>query len=194
MSWVMAYLIGSLPAGLFVGYLWTGQDIRMYGSGDCGLKNVFRVISLEAALVTLIAEGLKGLLPVLAAKSLGISGGSVALTGILVIVGSLWTWYPGIRGAFSITTSLGVLTGITPNATGPIAALVISCLLLFRKASWTAWAMIVFLPVIGLLSTANWVELTVIFGIPALMIARELQQIVHWPKLMKDGVTYKVKN
>ncbi|MDA8235834.1 MAG: glycerol-3-phosphate acyltransferase [Clostridia bacterium] len=192
LTWCVAYLMGSLPMGLYAGYLWTGQDIRNFGTGDCGIGNVLRVIGLEAALLTIALGGLKGMIPLWVAKLMGVEDWGLALGGLLILVGSLWTCYPGVKGKFSISTTLGILAVLAPATAGAALALVISGLVLFRKISWAAWALVISLPLIGLMTTRNWMLLTVIFALASLVVAKELQGVVKWPILSKDGVTYKI--
>jgi len=51
----LGYLLGSLPWGLIVGYLWLGRDVRESGSGKTGTTNVLRTAGkVPAALVLLL--------------------------------------------------------------------------------------------------------------------------------------------
>lgn len=58
------YLLGALPFGYWVVKLVKNVDIRNYGSGSTGTTNVLRVAGKGWALVVLIADVLKGYLPV----------------------------------------------------------------------------------------------------------------------------------
>src|SRR5262249_39581659 len=70
MSWfwaLAAYLCGSIPFGLLVAKAATGADVRAVGSGNIGATNVARAAGKPAAIVTLVLDAVKGLLPVLLA-------------------------------------------------------------------------------------------------------------------------------
>ncbi|MHB8172247.1 MAG: glycerol-3-phosphate acyltransferase [Thermincolia bacterium] len=190
----LAYMVGCLPVGLYVGYLWSGQDVRRFGSGGCGSRDILLVIGLEAALLVVVLEGLKGLVPLGVARILGVEGWGLVLTGLMVLIGSLWPRYPGVKGRFSISTTLGVLALTIPATAGAALALVVSCLVLFRRLSLAAWALVITLPLLGLLTTGDWLILTMIFCYSALVLAKEIQGIGRWPMLMRDGVTYKIRN
>jgi len=56
----VAYLIGSIPTGYWLGKVWKGIDIRQHGSGNVGATNVFRVLGAGPGLVTLLIDILKG--------------------------------------------------------------------------------------------------------------------------------------
>lgn len=57
---IAAYLLGSIPFGLIIVKLRTGQDIRKIESGRTGGTNVGRVAGLWAGLVTAFLDGAKG--------------------------------------------------------------------------------------------------------------------------------------
>jgi acyl phosphate:glycerol-3-phosphate acyltransferase len=60
-----SYLIGSIPAAYIAGKLARGIDLREHGSGNLGATNVHRVLGPRIALLVLIADALKGAIPVL---------------------------------------------------------------------------------------------------------------------------------
>ena len=67
---VGAYLIGAIPAGYVIAKRLGGIDIRKHGSGNPGAANVFRVVGMNAGMLTLVFDMLKGFLPVLLAVRL----------------------------------------------------------------------------------------------------------------------------
>lgn len=60
-----SYLIGSIPAAYIAGKLARGIDLREHGSGNLGATNVYRVLGSRIALIVLLADALKGAIPVL---------------------------------------------------------------------------------------------------------------------------------
>ena len=70
-----AYLVGSIPFGLFIVWAFTGRDIRASGSGNIGATNARRTAGNPAGVMTLVADMAKGALPVMVAMSHdGLSG------------------------------------------------------------------------------------------------------------------------
>jgi glycerol-3-phosphate acyltransferase PlsY len=61
----LAYLIGSIPAAYLAGKLTRGIDLREHGSGNLGATNVYRVLGPRIAFAVLLADVLKGAIPVL---------------------------------------------------------------------------------------------------------------------------------
>ncbi|CAM5231163.1 Glycerol-3-phosphate acyltransferase OS=Lysinibacillus sphaericus OX=1421 GN=plsY_1 PE=3 SV=1 [Lysinibacillus sphaericus] len=43
-----AYLIGSIPSGLWIGKIFYKTDIREHGSGNLGATNTFRILGKKA--------------------------------------------------------------------------------------------------------------------------------------------------
>jgi glycerol-3-phosphate acyltransferase PlsY len=87
-SLVCAYLLGSLPVGLFVVKIIRGRDIRHWFSGRTGGTNVMRMAGVWAGLVTMAGDLLKALGAVLLADFL--TGGNAWAkvgAGLLSILG-----------------------------------------------------------------------------------------------------------
>ena len=61
----LSYLIGSIPAAYLAGKLLRGIDLREHGSGNLGATNVYRVLGTRPAVAVLLADVLKGAIPVL---------------------------------------------------------------------------------------------------------------------------------
>lgn len=67
-GFVLAYLIGSIPSAYIIVRLVTGEDITAHGTGNVGAMNVRRSTgSWGWFIVAMLADGLKGFAPVLAA-------------------------------------------------------------------------------------------------------------------------------
>src|ERR1700761_5514968 len=66
---VIAYLLGSMPAGYLAGRVLRGIDIREHGSGSTGATNVLRTLGKWPALAVLIADVLKGAVAIIAART-----------------------------------------------------------------------------------------------------------------------------
>ena len=57
---LIAYLLGSIPLGLWIGKIFYHRDITKEGSGNIGTTNTFRVLGFKAGLVVLFMDILKG--------------------------------------------------------------------------------------------------------------------------------------
>ncbi len=109
----MAYLLGSIPFGFAIGKL-KGVDIRKYGSGNIGTSNVARTLGKKAAILTLLGDGLKGLIPVLLARVLFGKNNMwwIVAVGLAAIVGHNWSLYLKFKGGKGVTTTYATYLGI----------------------------------------------------------------------------------
>lgn len=104
---VVSYLIGSIPWAYVIVRAVTGDDVTEHGTGNVGAMNVRRSTgSWGWFTVAMVADGLKGLVPVLAAKSLvvAVTSGSLAVSALLMPAGTLATGGvdPVGRGALTV--------------------------------------------------------------------------------------------
>jgi len=108
-----AYLIGSVSSAIIVCRLMGLDDPREHGSGNPGATNVMRIGGKKAAGITLLGDALKGLLPVLIAKALGVE--SMILAGVVfaAFLGHLYPVFFAFKGGKGVATTLGLTLGVT---------------------------------------------------------------------------------
>ncbi|CAE6958508.1 MULTISPECIES: glycerol-3-phosphate 1-O-acyltransferase PlsY [unclassified Pseudomonas] len=113
---ILAYLLGSLSFAILLSRLAGGPDPRASGSGNPGATNMLRVAGRKLAVMTLIGDLLKGLLPILIAKLLGLGLHQQAWIGLAAVVGHLYPLYFRFRGGKGVATAAGMLLGLYPPA------------------------------------------------------------------------------
>jgi len=113
---ILAYLLGSLSFAILLSRLAGGPDPRASGSGNPGATNMLRVAGKKLAVMTLIGDLCKGLLPILIAKLLGLSLHQQAWIGLAAVVGHLYPLYFRFRGGKGVATAAGMLLGLYPPA------------------------------------------------------------------------------
>lgn len=113
---ISAYVIGSIPSGLWIGRLFFNTDIREHGSGNLGATNTFRILGKKAGLVVTIMDVLKGTAAVLlpAIPLFSNTGVHPLLLGIIAVVGHMFPVFAGFRGGKAVATSAGVVLGYAP--------------------------------------------------------------------------------
>lgn len=109
-----SYLLGAVPFGLFFARIFSNIDVRTIGSGNIGATNVLRAAGKKAAILTLLADALKGLIPVLIVKALFQDDTITVLTGAAAILGHNFPVYLNFKGGKGVATSYGVVLGISP--------------------------------------------------------------------------------
>lgn len=110
---VAAYLVGSLPNAYLIVRAVTGEDITTHGSGNVGAMNVRRTTgSWGWFVVAMVADVLKGLLPVLVAKMLVVSGTSALIRPWASTLAGLDTrWWSSPGALVPISAVAGVVLG-----------------------------------------------------------------------------------
>ena len=143
----LAYLLGSIPFSLIIARLLKGIDIRNHGSGNIGATNVLRTVGKREAALALIADILKGALPVLLAVFI-LEGVWITATAVLVVLGHVFPIFASFKGGKGVATSLGALIVIIPE--GVIISLILWFLVLavFRYASLASILAAIALPAI----------------------------------------------
>jgi len=119
-----AYLLGAIPFGLLLTRWLTGKDPREFGSGNIGATNASRTGGKKVGLLTLLADIIKGTIPVAIAVQLDSSGAGnewlIAGTAIAAFLGHIYPVYLGFKGGKGVATMFGVLIPWEP-VTGLIA-------------------------------------------------------------------------
>ncbi|MBV8048007.1 MAG: glycerol-3-phosphate 1-O-acyltransferase PlsY [Paludibacterium sp.] len=115
---VAAYLLGSLSFAVIVSKLMSIEDPRSYGSKNPGATNVLRSGNKAAAALTLLGDGVKGLVAVLVVKALGAQFGvddaGVAWVALAVVVGHMWPLFFNFKGGKGVATAMGAMFGLHP--------------------------------------------------------------------------------
>ncbi len=106
-----AYLLGSLSSAVLVCRALGLPDPRTMGSGNPGATNVLRFGGRGAAAATLAGDLAKGLIPVAAAKALGLGAPVLGVVGLAAFLGHLYPLYFGFQGGKGVATALGVWLG-----------------------------------------------------------------------------------
>ena len=109
----MAYLIGSVSSAIIVCHLMGLDDPRDHGSGNPGATNVMRIGGKKAAAITLVGDALKGLIPVIIAKALGVDTMVLSLVVFAAFLGHLYPLFFGFKGGKGVATTFGVTLGVT---------------------------------------------------------------------------------
>ena len=110
---VIAYLLGSIPSGVWIGKLFYQKNIREYGSGNTGATNTFRILGIKAGIIALIIDVLKGTLAALIPVYLNTNIHPVFI-GIFAILGHIYSVYIHFKGGKAVATSAGVALALHP--------------------------------------------------------------------------------
>ncbi|MFJ8064534.1 glycerol-3-phosphate 1-O-acyltransferase PlsY [Psychrobacillus sp. NPDC096426] len=108
---LLAYIIGSIPSGLWVGKLFYNTDIREHGSGNLGGTNTFRTLGKKAGLIVTIMDILKGTAATLLGYLAIFDAVSVhpLILGIIAVIGHMFPVFAKFKGGKAVATSGGIL-------------------------------------------------------------------------------------
>ncbi len=107
-----AYLFGSVSSAIIVCRLMGLEDPRKQGSGNPGATNVMRIGGKKAAAVTLLGDALKGLVPVLIAKTMDVDSLLLSCVVFAAFLGHLYPVFFDFKGGKGVATSFGVTLGV----------------------------------------------------------------------------------
>lgn len=116
LAYVIAYLFGSIPSGLAIGYLVKKINIREHGSKNIGATNVFRLVGKKWGVIVFLLDAFKGYLAIAFAS---LMSGNVdppypLFYGVTAILGHSFPVWLNFRGGKGVATSLGVFMTLAP--------------------------------------------------------------------------------
>ena len=146
---LLSYLVGSIPASVWIGRLFYGMDVRNYGSGNAGATNVFRVLGWRAGVLCTLMDVGKGLfaagvIATLRLDALPAQLGSDywqvetvvrLLAGATAVLGHMYPIWARFKGGKGVNTSAGVLFALTPVSMWITLGVFVLVLLLSRYVS-----------------------------------------------------------
>ncbi|HEX2919863.1 MAG TPA: glycerol-3-phosphate 1-O-acyltransferase PlsY [Bacteroidales bacterium] len=121
---VIAYLLGSIPAAVWIGRKFHNIDVREHGSGNAGTSNTIRVLGWKTGIPVLIVDMGKGWLATMLPVFFKIAepGSSTEINlqivaGLLATFGHVFPVFAGFRGGKGVATVFGALLAIQPLLT-----------------------------------------------------------------------------
>ncbi|MBU5364504.1 glycerol-3-phosphate 1-O-acyltransferase PlsY [Enterococcus devriesei] len=110
---VLAYLLGSIPSGIWIGKIFFKKDIRNFGSGNSGTTNTFRVLGKTAGLIVFAMDLLKGTLATCLPIIFHLDVNPLWF-GLIAVIGHTLPIFAGFKGGKAVATSAGMLLGYSP--------------------------------------------------------------------------------
>lgn len=161
-AWIIAsFIIGSIPIGLLIAKS-KGIDLRKVGSGNIGATNVMRAVGKEAALLTLLGDIGKGIIPIVIVRLVSPGFLYEAAAGFSAIMGHNFSIFLKFKGGKGVATSLGVLVAFSPHVG------LFTAMLWLMTAKWTRYSSLSALVAFGLLPLSfyliHYSRQNIIFG------------------------------
>jgi len=153
--WTFSYLLGSVSTAILVCRLMGYPDPRSTGSHNPGATNVLRVGGKFAAIVTLIGDVAKGVVPVVVALHLGLKQSIAAFCGFCAFLGHLYPVYFDFRGGKGVATAVGALAALHWPTAGLIVVIWLSVFAVTRISSLASITGFIAAPLLILLTRAE---------------------------------------
>ncbi|MDU6985869.1 MAG: glycerol-3-phosphate 1-O-acyltransferase PlsY, partial [Terrisporobacter othiniensis] len=135
---LVAYLLGSIPSGVWIGKLFFKKDIRQFGSGNTGTTNTFRVLGKPAGITVLLMDILKGTLATSLPYLFGLQGVNPLFFGVAAVLGHTFPIFANFKGGKAVATSAGMLLAYSPTFFIYSALIFVICLYLTSMVSLTS--------------------------------------------------------
>ena len=110
---IVAYLLGSIPSGVWIGKAFFQTDIREHGSGNSGTTNTYRVLGKSAGTIVLIMDVAKGTAAALLPIWFGLTIHPMII-GLFAIIGHVYPIFAKFKGGKAVATTAGVALGAQP--------------------------------------------------------------------------------
>lgn len=181
----IAYLLGSIPSGLWIGQAFFKINIREHGSGNTGTTNTFRILGPKAGTIVFVIDFLKGTLAALLPLIFHAQGISPIVFGLMAVLGHTFPIFAQFKGGKAVATSAGMLMGFAPAFCLYLIAVFALCLYLTSMVSFSsvlaaALAILgaLLFPAIGIiLPSYDWLFTVIIVFLGSFVIIRHKENI-----------------
>lgn len=168
LSWIGAYLLGSLPPGLLWSWIAKRIDVRRHGSGRTGGTNVWRNAGFWPALLTGVCDALKGAAGIWLAQKLRLSPWALAVTGVWGVLGHNYSIFLGFIGGAGTMISVGIAAALWLPSLPLLVVVGMAAGLLVGHASVASTVVALLLPT--LFALRGDLTAAVGFGLPTMLL------------------------
>lgn len=193
---IIAYLLGSIPSGVWVGKLFFKKDIRQFGSGNTGTTNTFRVLGKKAGVAVLMMDILKGTLATCLPLIFSLDINPLVF-GVVAVLGHTFPIFANFKGGKAVATSAGMLLAYNPTFFVYSALIFIIMLYITSMVSLTSMisAVLITLSTVilpfaipAILPNFDWLLTTIAIALTIFIFVRHKDNI----KRIKDGTESRV--
>jgi glycerol-3-phosphate acyltransferase PlsY len=111
-SVIAGYLVGSVCSAVIVCRIFALPDPCIEGSQNPGATNVLRLAGKKYAIMVLLADMLKGFLPVIIVTMLGAGTFIASLTCLAAVLGHIYPIFFKFKGGKGVATAIGALLAL----------------------------------------------------------------------------------
>jgi glycerol-3-phosphate acyltransferase PlsY len=174
---ILAFLFGSVPSGVVLSRAFLGRDVRDIGSGNIGAANAARAGGLKLGAAVALLDVVKGLVPVLLGRWVGLDPMALSLVAVAAVLGHDFSLFLRFRGGKGVATTLGVVLGLAPAA-GVLAVFAwVIVLVVWRYTSLASLVALALLPLLLLLTGQPGIFLVAALALFVLGAAKHVENI-----------------
>lgn len=108
---IIAYLMGSICSAVIVCQTFSLPDPRTEGSQNPGATNVLRIAGKKYAILVLVADMLKGTIPVFIARLFLSDPMVLGFVALAAVIGHMYPLFFDFKGGKGVATAIGALFG-----------------------------------------------------------------------------------
>jgi glycerol-3-phosphate acyltransferase PlsY len=182
-SAVVSYLLGGVNGAIITSKYYYHKDIRQYGSGNAGLTNFCRVFGKYGAVLVIVIDVMKTVLPVLATalvldRLYGNWQFGAAWSGLFVMIGHSYPAYYKFKGGKTVLAAGTMVWFVDWKVGLTVWVVFLLCVIITRYVSLGSVASAVAYPIAIVLFTQwDWRALTMAIVSAALLIVRHRANI-----------------
>jgi acyl phosphate:glycerol-3-phosphate acyltransferase len=130
---LLSYVLGCISAGYYLTLIITGKDIRTFGSGSTGARNVGRLLGRAGFIATFLIDIAKGMLVAYTAAVLNINSTIMIVALLALLMGHIWPAQLSFRGGKGIAVVIGFLLIFDYRIIAIATIIFCLCLIISRK-------------------------------------------------------------
>ncbi len=135
----LTYFVAAIPFGLLLTKYYLKQDVRLSGSGNIGATNVTRLGGKKLGALTLLLDGLKGMLMIILARFTFVESDFLhlylALVAFVSVAAHIFPIYIDFKGGKGVATALFVLLALDPAVGFLVACFWVMTFFMFRVSA-----------------------------------------------------------
>lgn len=195
---LIAYLLGAIPNGVWIGKLFFKTDIRNSGSQNIGTTNTFRVLGKKAGATVFVLDVLKGAIATAIPLFFNLNI-SPLYFGLLAIFGHTCSVFIRFKGGKAVATSAGMLLVYQPVLCLILLAIFLITLYITSMVSFasvtvciSAVVLVFLLPIFHapFLSEINWLFNIIVLGLASFIIYRHQGNLKRIRQKIENTVSF----
>lgn len=177
---LFSYLIGSISASIIICKALNLPDPRTVGSNNAGSTNVLRIAGKKVAIITLLIDVAKGIIPIIIASHyFGLNLAYLSIIGFFALIGHIFPIFFGFKGGKGVATFVGVLLALNLYSGLSFLAIWLFVAKVLKKSSLSALIATFFTPIYFYFFTQNKIVSLIIFTISIVIFITHKNNILR---------------